>query len=124
MATTQPVPKLVTVTVTATQTGSASTVTITVSPEPVVLDKNTNGQGEGAHVHWDISNGSTNGWKFSGAGIVIDKPGNKFSNKGQSGGGKRHTWQRDDVDGNDYKYTISVTNGDVTATVDPTIRNF
>jgi len=78
-------------------------------------------QGNGAFIHWDIQ---TSGWTFAPANAIeIHNPGNKFTDKGGANQGRRHTWQREQADGAQYKYTIRVTNGTVTVAWDPWIVN-
>jgi hypothetical protein len=118
-----PKPKFVTVRI--TQAGPTSAPVITPSEEPIDLDEMVHGHGNGAFINWDISNDSTPGWEFRNSGIVINDLGRrKFTDKGQSNPGKRHTWQREEADRNTYKYTIHVTDGKTTAESDPFIRNF
>jgi hypothetical protein len=91
-----------------------ATVSITVDTEPVDLT----GLGNGVQIHWDIV---TSGWTFPSNGIAIHNPGNNF--KPISNTGQRHTWQRDHADSANYKYTITLTNGQIILTWDPWIVN-
>jgi hypothetical protein len=107
-----------------TETGEASSKTIQVQ---VIQDPiNLTGQGRGpVPIKWDIDPTSTAGWSFAANGIVIDSPSNKFGNDGPANGNKRYGWtrNRDQADGQFYKYSISVTNGATTVIVDPIIIN-
>jgi hypothetical protein len=111
------------VTVTSTTAGTSpapgtppvsATISIAVDQEPVDLK----GLGNGVHIHWDIVTG---GWRFPSNGIAIHNPGNKF--RSISNNGLRHTWQRDYTDAGNYKYTITLTNGNIVVTWDPWIVN-
>ena len=117
-----PAPRTVKVTVTLVSSGaSAGPASIQIKVDPDRISLNGLGHGAGAHVHWDIV---TADWTFTSSGIAIGNAGNRFSDKGRSNQNKRHTWQRDlPADQQEYKYTISVTNGKVVATWDPYIIN-
>ena len=110
------------VTITETRTAPNYTVQIQVSPDPISLK----GQGNGAVViQWDIDPGSTQGWSFGTSGIDIKNPAGHFTHGGAGNGNKRYTWTRDahGADGKPYRYTINVTNGTATMSLDPIIGN-
>jgi hypothetical protein len=115
-----PTVKTVQVTIATTPGPANASISIQVSEDPVML--HGHGHGNGAFVHWDIQ---TAGWVFvsSGDGVAITKAGNRFRHIGDGNLGTRHTWQRDTIDGLTYKYTIAVTDGNVTLTWDPSIVN-
>ena len=115
-------PRIVRISVSTSRGRSSASCSISVDPDPVPLAGI--GHGNGARIHWDIV---TPGWKFvataSTNGIAIANHGTKFTNKGDSNGGRRFTWQRDEVDEKTYQYTIRITDGTTMVAWDPSIVN-
>jgi hypothetical protein len=113
-------PRIIRISVSTSRGPSSASCSISVKPDPANLSGI--GHGNGAHVHWDIV---TAGWTFvtTGNGIAIANHGTKFTRKGDSNGRRRHTWQRDEIDGKTYQYTIRITDGTTMIAWDPSIVN-
>ena len=84
------------------------------------------GVGTGVPLQWQIDP-QNSPWSFvnppppSARGIDIKNPGSAFSFA--SAGAKICTWTRNSTDNNLYDYTLSVTNGQITLIIDPSIIN-
>lgn len=87
-----------------------------------------NPPGVGAPIQWLIDPDSTNGWYFSSTGgisITNPSPSGKFSTPTAESGARPRVvnCNRLAADSLTYKYSISVTNGTKTQTLDPNIIN-
>ena len=105
---------------------------ITIDPDPVQVQSGVQPK---THIVWKIA---SNGWEFSqdesdppiSTGITIKNPSPKgvFANEhglddqGNSSK-KHHRWKIRATNNTQYNYTISMTNGTNTITLDPTIMN-
>jgi len=98
-------------------TANKKAVSISVDQEPVdlssLLDQDD--------VTWELTD--SEGWAFMATGVDIKGHGNKFQDKGGSGGGKKHGWTRKARDNRTYRYTINVTDGTSVLNWDPSIAN-
>ena len=111
------------VTVATTVTGAGKAISISVEKDPVdISNQSTDVE---VAVEWELVN--SQGWDFvhTHQGIKIHAPAAKFKNNGSMSNWQKHGCVRNkkQKDGNDYKYTISVTDGTTTATWDPWMRN-
>ena len=88
---------------------------VSVTPDPLPA-----GPGNNVNLHWNIS---TNGWTFPSNGIVITNPGDQFSDAQVLNNGRQFKWKDKNTNSVRYKYTINVTNGSTTLSLDPTIEN-
>ena len=85
---------------------------ISVDIEPVKpKDKNVN-------IHWTID---TAGWDFTANGIVIEDNQGQFSEPEKKN--KFFKWKDKNDDKKKYKYTVNVTDGKETISLDPWIWN-
>ncbi len=111
------------VTVTETVTGAGKAISISVDQDPVDISKER--PDVDVTISWELVN--SEGWDFihTHKGIDVDAPAAKFNNRGSTHNWKKHgvVRNKNQQDGNDYQYTISVTDGKTTATWDPWIRN-
>lgn len=89
---------------------------ISVFPDPLpVVDRNV-------VIEWQIL---TDGWTFPTweNGIVLTVPHRDFSNGTSDGTGKVFTIRNVNSERRTHKYTVNVTNGDKTVSLDPEINN-
>jgi len=98
----------------------ATTVTIEscksykVSTEPIVVAK-----GNKPVLRWTLV---TPGWIFTKEGIDIKKHGTEFEGKAKESGAS-FKWKNKNTKPGEYKYNISVTDGNQVCTYDPTVVN-
>ena len=97
-----------------------ATVTIIDDIVSVDPDRLPAGLGENVNLHWKIS---TPGWTFPSNGIAIANSGTEFSEPEVKNNGKQFKWKDKNTPGLSFKYTITVTNGTTTKSLDPTIIN-
>jgi hypothetical protein len=101
---------------------ATSSVTVTVVGGHIVLtpDPLPVGAGHNVLLTWTIA---TAGWTFAGDGIDVDGNDGEFGAPQVAPDG--HSVQETDKDDNGtaYKYTVTLTDGTHTLTVDPTIQN-
>lgn len=99
-------------------------VNVTVSGNQIAVDKpslNLVGQGRNVELMWNLQ---TQGWTFTSTGIVIDNnTDGMFHDPQLTQQGTRYIWIDTNTGGLTYKYTINVTNGTSTLSLDPTIIN-
>ena len=111
------------VTVTMDPIGAGKTISISVDQDPVDISNESNDAD--VTIEWQLVNSA--GWDFvhTHKGIDIHASTTKFKNNGSTNNWQKHSCVRNknQKDGNDYKYTISVTDGKTTATWDPWMRN-
>ena len=88
---------------------------VSVTPDPLPA-----GPGNNVNLHWNIV---TDGWTFPPNGIVIVNPGDQFSDPKVKNNGKQFKWKDKNSNDLSFKYTINVTNGTTTQSLDPTIVN-
>src|SRR6266851_8640121 len=96
-----------------------ASVTVSGGSIQPVADIRLRGQGNGeVSIKWSLD---TDGWTFTSNGIDLNN--SNFQKDGPSNNGKNYTWKRkaDGADGSTVKYTINVTNGTTTQTLDPSI---
>lgn len=111
--------------VTVTITEYLKGIKISLSDEPVDLHN----LDDGGSINWILDDDSaSSGWRFHDtAGVVIKRNSRrKFRRTGPSNSKKHFTWIRrspDDPGSDHYNYTITVENGDRTASWDPSIIN-
>lgn len=85
------------------------------------------GKGTGIVLQWQIDQQNSPTWSFvnppppGARGVDIKNPGSAFTFG--SAGAKVCTWTRNSSDNNLYDYTLSVTNGQTTLIIDPSIIN-
>ena len=91
---------------------------INVSPPDLSM-----GPAHNQTIQWDIPQNQTGGWTFPATGIAISGNTGQFHGPGVVQQGKRFIWQDNNTDNQTYKYTVSVTNGTSTLTLDPNIIN-
>ena len=107
---------------------SGGKLAITIDPDPVHVQGKT-------HIVWKIVSA---GWEFAedvsdppiSTGITIKNPSPKgvFANEhgkdeNDNPSKKHHRWKIRTTDNTQYSYTINMTNGSNTITIDPTILN-
>lgn len=97
-----------------------ATVTIANNVVSVTPDPLPAGPGNNVNLQWNIN---TNGWTFPSNGIVITNPGDQFSDPEVKNNGKQFKWKDKNTNSLSYKYTINVSNGTSTLSLDPTIEN-
>ena len=89
---------------------------ITVDPDSLYMGKANN-----QPIEWTIQ---TDNWTFPANGIVIKDPKDQFYDGGKvTGNDKKYKWNDKNTDGNTYPYTVNLTNGASTLSLDPTIIN-
>ena len=76
------------------------------------------GKGIDALIQWDLV---TPGWTFPDNGIVIDDNLGEFTRLHVVDEGRKFWCFDRNSDGKTYKYSVNVTNGQTTLTLDPTI---
>lgn len=119
-------PNVVTVKITPTPaTGTPTSIAIELDKDPFFLGgQGTGGAGgTGAPIIWNIDAPASSNWVFAGTGIAIAAPPGRFDAGALSQSDQRYTCNRLNADNNTYKYSISVTNGSLTITIDPSIIN-
>jgi len=110
------------ITLKETQTGKKKEILISVDPERLDLTDEL----EEVDIEWALDNTNAAGWTFATQGIDIKGHFGKFSDKGGSGGGKKHGWKRKNRELNKtHKYSINLQNATAgtTLTWDPFIVN-
>jgi hypothetical protein len=90
---------------------------VSVSPDPVSIGR---GEGRNVQLRWRIG---TPGWSFPANGIVIKNNNGEFSNDAVADQGTGFFMDDHNDRIGSYPYTVNVTNGQQTLTLDPTIIN-
>jgi hypothetical protein len=91
---------------------------IQCDPERLVLKKGE----KDVSIRWKITP-SSEPWVFTDDGVVIKSPDDQFSGKAKEDGGKTFHWSDKNGNNKEYPYTVNLTNGAQTLTLDPTIVN-
>ena len=98
-------------------------VNVTVSGGQVSVDTptlNLRGKGHVITIHWVMG---TDGLRFTDTGIVIPENTGQFTGNQLQPNGQLYIWIDQNDDGRTYKYTVNVTNGTSTLSLDPIIVN-
>jgi hypothetical protein len=87
---------------------------ITVTPGTVYAGNSPN-----VHIMWKIENSP--GWSFTSNGIVIKNNDGQFDSPEPAG--PNFKWHDKNSNNKNYPYTVNVTDGTTTLTLDPAIQN-
>jgi len=101
---------------------SNATVSVSNNVVSVSIDPIRAGTSQNINIEWDIDNGSS-AWTFTSTGIVVTGGDGVFTDPELKSNGKKFKWKDKNAAYASYKYTINVTDGTTTLSLDPTIQN-